>query len=131
VVKIADVGAATIRALLEEESSSLGKTVEAVGAGILTAEGSQGADSAAAGTAIFKLRSYYENLARRIERIDTSDGSAKRRAISGLKTMAAGLTSFEEGIVNAGSDPAQKALAEAASKLLQGAEQVERAEAEL
>jgi hypothetical protein len=131
VVKIADRGAATIRALLEEESASMGKTVEAVGAGLINAEESQGTDSASAGTAIFKLRSYYEDLARRIERIDTSDGRGKRLALSGLKTMVAGLSRFEEGIVGAGSDPAQKALGEAASKLLQGAEQVERVEAEL
>jgi hypothetical protein len=130
-VKIADVGAATIRALLEEETASLGKTVEAVGAGLLTTEESRGTNSAAAGSAIFKLKSYYEGLARRIERIDTDDGPGKRRAISGLKTMVAGLTRFEEGVVNAGSDGSQRALAQAASELLQGAEQVERAEAEL
>jgi hypothetical protein len=131
VVKIADVGAATIRALLEEETAALGNAVEAIGAGLVTTEESQGNDSAAAGSAIFKLKSSYEALARRIERIDTSLDQGKRQALSGLKTMVAGLKQFEEGLVNAGSDPSQQALAAAASKLLQGAQQIERAEAEL
>jgi hypothetical protein len=132
VVKIADSGAATIRALLEEPSVALGGAVEALGAGLVGTERSGGTVPPSTGQAIGKLQTFYGNLMRRVERVDTSNGQGKRLALSGLASMMSGLSRFEEGIaVGAAEDQAQKALGEAWADLRRGAEGIERAEAEL
>jgi hypothetical protein len=126
-VRIADSGAATIRALLEESSSTLSRAEAALNQGLQSAQGLQGEVPTSTYTAIEKMVTFYSGLKRRIEGIQTSEGQGKRLAVSGVGIMVGGLTQLRSGIEGGATTQAQEELGQAVVKLELAAGEMERA----
>jgi hypothetical protein len=128
---IADFGAATIKALIEEPSTELAAAVEKLGAGLAAAEGLNGEVPPSTDAAITKLRGIYSALAQRIKSTGTDNSGPKNEALAGLAAMDVGLSQLQTGIQDGYGKAAEKALEQATKKMERAANQLDHAAASI
>jgi hypothetical protein len=128
---IADPGAVRIKSLLETPIQPLASAVEALGAGLAAAEGTQGEVPPSTTAAIETLRGIYADMARRIKSIDTDNFGPKNESLAALAKMDIGLASLATGIGQGSRETADKSLTTAVSRIEAAGSGLERAAARI
>jgi hypothetical protein len=123
----ADVGAATIKHLLEEPSGKLTNAVEALGAGLAQSEGLDGDVPDSVIDAITKLKEIYAAVRQVVEDTYTSNSHAQDEVLAALTAMDVGLSEMQTGIIDGYGKPAEKALDKATRKMERAADALDKA----
>jgi hypothetical protein len=124
---MADAGAARIKALIETPSTTLGKAANKLRDGLAAATNEEEAVGPGTIEAVEKMRSFYADLSRQIEAIDTGSSGAQNEALAALTRLDTGLGNFLQALYETNGETAEKELGNAKRRIARGGADLARA----
>jgi hypothetical protein len=124
---MADAGGARIKALIDTPSLTLGKASRKLNEGLAAASADEEGVSQTTIAALEKMRTFYSDLARQIEEIDTRERGPQNEALAALTRLDRGLGNFLQALYETNGETAEKELRNANRRIARGSADLERA----